>query len=182
MTTTTPAIPTRAHLDAFFERVNPRRGRLIFAIDATASREASWDLAAGLTAQMFETVAIGGLDLQLVYYRGYRECVASRWLTDARSLIAAMARVRCESGHTQIARVLDHIRKETTREKVSAAVIISDACEEEPGDLYLCATELGVPCFMFQEGSDQRVGRIYAEIARLTKGAAVRSTPVRHSA
>jgi hypothetical protein len=157
--TTVPTIPVRAHLDAFFERVNPARGRLIFAIDATASREPTWDLAAGLTGQMFEAA------------RGYRECVASRWFSDAPSLIAAMRRVRCEAGHTQIGRVLDHIRKENAKQKVAAAVLISDACEEDAGDLFRRATELGVPVFMFQEGSSKEIARIYEEIARITGGA-----------
>jgi hypothetical protein len=169
---TAPTPSTRAHLDAFFERVNPARGRLIFAIDATASREPTWDLAAGFTAQMFETTAAtGNLDVQLVYYKGYRECVASRWLSDAPSLIAAMRRVRCEAGHTQIGRVLDHVRKENAKEKVAAAVLISDACEEDAGDLFRRATEFGVPVFLFQEGSSQEVRRIYEEIARITGGA-----------
>jgi len=162
----------RKHLEAFFSKVNPVRARLVFSIDATQSRQPTWDMAAGLTAQMFETAAaIGSLDIQLLYYRGYRECVASRWLSDAPSLIAAMQRVRCESGHTQIGRVLDHIRKENAKEKIAAAIVISDACEEDAGDLFKRATELGVPVFMFQEGAAQDISRIYEEIARITGGA-----------
>ena len=87
MTNTAPAISTRAHLEEFFARVNPVRGRLIFALDATASRQPTWDTAAQLQAEMFETVAaIGGLDVQLVYFRGFKECVASRWLSDPKAL------------------------------------------------------------------------------------------------
>ena len=51
-TSAAPTVPTHAHLDEFFSRVDPVRGRLIFAIDATASRQPTWDLAAKLTAQM----------------------------------------------------------------------------------------------------------------------------------
>jgi hypothetical protein len=172
MTTTTPAISTRAHLEAFFSRVNPLRGRVILAIDATASREPTWDTAAHLQTQMFETVAaIGGLDVQLVYYRG-DECVTGRWLSDAKSLSATMRGVMCQAGYTQIGRVLSHARKENARERVNALILISDACEEEPGDLYAEARELGeLPVFLFQDGTDQRVGRIYAELAAITKGA-----------
>jgi hypothetical protein len=80
MTTThAPAVPTPAHLEKFFSRIDPVRGRLIFAVDATASRQPTWDLAAQLQAQMFATIdALGGLDVQLVYYRDLGECVASR--------------------------------------------------------------------------------------------------------
>ena len=82
MTNTAPTIPTPAHLEAFFALVNPVRGRLIFALDATASRQPTWDTAAHLQAEMFEAVtAIGGLDVQLVYFRGFKECAASRWLS-----------------------------------------------------------------------------------------------------
>src|SRR5439155_18252134 len=56
------------------------RGRLIFALDATASREPSWDRACRIQGEMFEaTAALGGLDVKLVYYRGFNECKASRW-------------------------------------------------------------------------------------------------------
>jgi hypothetical protein len=169
-----PAItPKRAHLEQFFSRIDPVRGRLIFALDATASREPTWDTAAQLTAQMFGTVAaIGELDVQLVFYRGHDECTASRWQSDARALAAAMQRVTCMAGHTQIQRVLNHARKENAKQKVNALVLISDACEEGPAELYATARELGdVPVFMFQEGGDEHIAGIYAEIARLTGGA-----------
>jgi hypothetical protein len=171
MATNISAIGDRAHLKEFLERVN-LRARVVIAVDATASREETWDLATGLTSRMFETAAAtGNLDMQVIYYRGYRECVASPWLSNAPSLIAAMRRVRCEAGHTQIGRVLDHVRKEHSREKIAALILISDACEEDAGDLFARATDLGVPAFMFQEGTSKEVSEIYQEIARLTRGA-----------
>jgi hypothetical protein len=166
-------VPTRAHLEAFFERVDPVRGRIILAIDATASRQPTWDTAAQLQGQMFETVAaLGGLDIQLVYYRGFGECTASRWLNNSASLKAAMSRVMCAAGHTQIQKVLSHARKENAREKVSALILISDACEESAKDLYDEACELGgVPVFLFQEGDNKHAAKIYGEIANITGGA-----------
>jgi hypothetical protein len=170
--TTTPAIPTRAHLESFFARVDPVRAKLIFAVDATASRQPTWDTAAHLQSQMFATTAaIGGLDVQLLHFGGER-CVASKWLSDPKALAAIMARVTCVAGHTQIQKVLAHARKENAREKVAALVLISDACEESHFTLYNEARELGgVPVFAFQEGDDERVAGIYSEIARLTGGA-----------
>ena len=165
-------VPSRAHLDRFLERVDPVRGRLIFALDATASRQPCWDQSAALTAQMFSAVAaIGGLDVQLVYYRGDSECVSSRWLSDAKTLSVTMRKVKCMAGYTQIGRVLRHARKENGREKIAALVLISDACEEDPPHLYAEARELGVPAFLFQEGDDARTERIYSELARITGGA-----------
>src|SRR5947208_2185557 len=50
------------------------RGRLIFALDATTSRQPTWDQACRIQGEMFEaTAALGGLDLQLVYFRGFNE-------------------------------------------------------------------------------------------------------------
>jgi hypothetical protein len=171
MTTNAPATVTRPHLEKFFECVSPVRGRIVLAVDATASRQPTWDLAAQLTSEMFAARAAGGLDVQVVYYRG-DECVASRWLSDLQALSAVMRRVQCVAGLTQIGRVLTHTRKEHAREKVSALVLISDACEEPKHALFGQARELGnVPVFLFQEGNDEHVADIYAEIARITGGA-----------
>jgi len=165
-------VPTRAHLEEFFSRIDPVRGRIILAIDATASRQPTWDTAAQLQAQMFETVAdLGGLDIQLAFFRGFGECTASRWMHNAASFKAVMSRILCLAGHTQIRKVLSHARKEDAREKVNALILVSDACEEAAEDLYSEARQLPVPVFMFQEGSDERVGEIYREIATITSGA-----------
>src|SRR6476646_1843958 len=108
------------------------RGRLIFALDATASREPTWDQACRIQGEMFETTAaLGGLNLQLVYYRGFNECKASRWLITASDLHRVMRSVRCEGGETQIERVLDHAIRETGKASngrgVNALVFIGDA-------------------------------------------------------
>jgi hypothetical protein len=170
--TPTPTIQVPAHLKEFLARANPTRGRLVFALDATASRQPTWDKAARLQARMFETVAaIGRLDVQLVYYRGYEECVASRWFSDSKSLASVMTRVTCAAGHTQIKKVLTHAYRENAKQKVNALILVSDACEESRYDLYAEARELDVPVFLFQEGDDQLVNEIYTEIARITHGA-----------
>jgi hypothetical protein len=172
MIVTTPAVPTRPHLETFFARVDPVRGRLIFAIDATASRQPTWDMAAQLQAEMFNAVAaIGGLDVQLVYFRGWGECVASKWLSDAKSLAGSMTGIACRAGHTQIHKVLNHVRKEHAKQPINAVVYIGDACEEKPADLYE-ATCL-VPVFLFQEGGNPQISAIFATLAKLTGGAHV---------
>jgi hypothetical protein len=57
------------------------RGRLVFALDATMSRQPTWDMACALQADMFrEAAAIGSLDIRLLYYRGFNECRASGWI------------------------------------------------------------------------------------------------------
>src|SRR5262245_6884432 len=156
MPMTAPTISTPPRLEALFARVNPVRARLIFGVDATASRQPTWDLAAQLQGEMFAAVA--AIDIQLIYYKGLGKCVASKWLPDARSLAAMMSRIHCAAGHTQIGRVLRHAHQENRRNKINALVVISDACEEVPADLYAEARELSaVPVFLFQEGADERV-------------------------
>jgi hypothetical protein len=137
---------------ALLEKIRRNRGRLIFALDATASRENMWDLACSLQSKMFEeTARVGGLEVQLVWYRGHGECSHTSWTSDAYELAARMRKIRCEAGQTNIKRVLEHIRSEHQREKVAAAVLVSDACEEIPAELYDAAVGLP-PIFMFQEG------------------------------
>ena len=86
-------------LAALREKMQGSRSRLIFALDATASREETWDLAASLQNQMFEEAAkIGGLDVQLVYYRGHDEVKASAWLPDAHKLVQRMGTIKCQAG------------------------------------------------------------------------------------
>src|SRR5437868_8610573 len=177
------ATDTRAEIDAFLSRVKElapttqsgRRGRLIFALDATMSRQPTWDTACRLQADMFrETAAIGGLDVQLVYYRGLGECRASGWVSNGERLAQLMSRIDCRGGHTQIGKILAHARQETERARVQAVVFIGDAMEETLDTLAAAAGELGlrgVPVFLFQEGGDPIAEQAFREIARLTRGA-----------
>ena len=152
-----------------------KRGRLVFALDATMSRQPTWDEACRLQADMFgEAAAIGGLDVQLVYYRGLAECRASRWVSDARMLGGLMEKIDCRGGHTQIGRVLRHAQRESETNKVQALVFVGDAMEEAIDDLCAAAGQLGllgVPAFMFQEGHDPIAEQAFREIARLSRGA-----------
>ncbi|MEZ5924531.1 MAG: VWA domain-containing protein [Hyphomicrobiaceae bacterium] len=171
---------TSAEIADFVARVKAmpaqgRRGRLIFAMDATMSRQPTWDMALALQAGMFEAVAsAGGLEVQLVYFRGAGECKASKWTRHAETLARLMSGVACRGGYTQIGRVLKHVARETAREKVDACVYVGDAVEEpidtlagEAGPLAL----LGVPLFLFQEGTDAVARAAFEELARLTGGA-----------
>ncbi|WP_181701900.1 VWA domain-containing protein [Chthonobacter albigriseus] len=155
-----------------------RRGRLVFALDATLSRQPTWDRAQHLQAEMFEEAArIGTLNVQLVYFRGFGECRASRFVADTRSLARLMAGIDCRGGRTQIERVLRHALATTREERVDALVYVGDAMEERADDLCAAAGELaihGTRLFLFQEGEDPAVSRTFAEMARLSGGAHVR--------
>jgi hypothetical protein len=184
-----PAPSSRGDIEAFLGQVRAldpavkagERGRLLFALDATMSRQPTWDQACQLQAEMFrEAASVGGLDLQLVYYRGVGECRASGWVADPKRFGKLMSRIDCRAGSTQIARVLAHARTENDRLKVGALVFIGDAVEENIDQLCQGAGELGlrgVPAFMFQEGNDPSCEHAFRDIARLSRGAYCRFAP-----
>jgi len=177
------AIEPSGDVNAFLQQVasTPRlgpagnRGRLIFAMDATASREPTWDQAARIQSAMFaDTRALGGIEVQLCFYRGFQEFDASGWLGDSDQLLRQMNRVFCAAGLTQIERVLRHAVEEAERGRVAALVFVGDCMEEDPERLEDLAGRLGllhVPAFLFQEGRDPTAERSFKEIARLSGGA-----------
>ena len=188
MSDKSPTAPSSTEIDAFLTKMQGLTaktttigGRLIFALDATASRQPAWDTACELQAEMFREVAtIGGLSVQLVYYRGLAECRSSRWVSQPEHLSGLMERIICRMGHTQIGKVLSHARRESELLKVQALVFVGDAMEENPDNLAHDAAALGkigVPAFMFQEGTDRKVEAVFREIAQLTKGAYCRFDP-----
>jgi len=151
------------------------RAKLIFALDATMSRQATWDMAQELQGKMFDAAAkIGGLDVQLVYFRGRDECRASRFVSGGQGLAELMSRIHVHGGLTQIRKVLRHVGAEARRERVGALVYVGDAMEEAIDPVIAVAGEIaliGVKAFMFQEGDDVATRRAYKEIARVTGGA-----------
>ncbi len=162
--------------------VDPSRaGRLVFALDATMSRQPTWDRAVLIQAAMFDAVdQTGGLSVQLVYFRGHDECRASKWVINAAALRKLMVGIDCRGGQTQIGKVLAHTLRETEARKVQAMVYIGDAMEEDVDQLCRQAGELGllgVRGFFFQEGQDPLAEQAFREMARLTGGAWFRLGP-----
>ncbi len=164
-----------AKMKTLARATNVGRGRLIFAMDATMSRAPTWDMALKLQGDMFRAVKeVGGLDVQLVYFRGTGECRASKWVSDPDALARLMTSVACHGGLTQIGKVLSHALVESGTRKVNALVYVGDCMEENVDRLCASAGELallGVPVFLFQEGDDANAESAFREIARLTKGA-----------
>lgn len=168
-------------IDQFIEQVKSlpsatsSKGRMIFALDATASREATWDQACHLQSELFlATRELGGLSIQLCYYRGFGEFHATDWVTDTRQLLNKMNRVTCLGGHTQIRKVLTQARKETRIQPVTAVVMIVDCCEESIDDLCQQAGELGMlrtPVFIFHEGGDAHAEAVFRQLSKLSGGA-----------
>jgi hypothetical protein len=169
-------------IQAFISKVNNApmitgadKGRLIFAMDATASREHCWDMASHQHAAMFtEADKISALSVQLCYYRGFGEFKALPWMRGANEIKQALLSVNCLGGKTQIAKVLSHALSETRADKVNALVFIGDCVEENSGSLAALAGQLGIlnlPLFIFQEGNNPGVGTIFSQLATLSGGA-----------
>jgi hypothetical protein len=167
--------PAKSPTTAAPAQVGPGRGRLVFALDATMSREPTWDLAQQVQGQMFGVAAsLGGLDIQLVYFRGFNECRASTFMRDGAGLGAAMAKISVMSGQTQIGRVLRHIRAESRERPLGAFVYVGDCMEENADELGRLAGELGllgVKGFFFHEGGERKAAACFRDLARLTGGA-----------
>ncbi|MCW9040419.1 MAG: VWA domain-containing protein [Rhodospirillales bacterium] len=174
---------TATSVDDFLQKVattpvtkpSGRQGRLLFALDATASREPTWDRAAHIQAEMFQAAAeLGGLEMQVAYFRGFGEFQATRWVSDSKPLLRAMTGVLCMAGETQIGKVLKHAINENAKGKVDAVVFVGDAMEEDVDRLGRLAGELGllgVPVFVFQEGADDIAEFAFGQIAKLSGGA-----------
>ena len=175
-----PKLSSAAQVAEFLRQVdltphNQSQGRLVFALDATASRQSSWDQACHLQAEMFrETARLGGLAIQLVWYRGLGEFKASRWVIHSTDLLKAMSGVWCQGGLTQIERVLRHTLAETRQQPVTALVFVGDCVEENVDTLYSLAGELGllnVPIFIFHEGREAGAAKAFRRITQLSRGA-----------
>jgi hypothetical protein len=179
------SLPTRSDsgaIDQFIRQVRtlPQRsgrepGRVIFALDATASREPTWDQASHLQSELFLSASsLGGLSIQLCYFRGYREFKATRFVEQTDQLVQLMNGVGCLGGMTQIERLLEHALVETRVRPVKAVIFIGDCCEEPVDPLCHAAGELGMlrtPVFMFQEGDDPHARRVFEQISKLSGGA-----------
>jgi hypothetical protein len=179
-----PSKPGSAAVAAFLDKVaampavtpaSGRPGRLLFAIDATASRQPTWDRACQLQGEMFRAVKdIGGLAVSLAYYRGFQEFAATPFVTSAEDLARRMTGVACLGGQTQILRTLKHALAETQKERVNAMVFIGDALEEDVDPVCHVAGELGLrgtPVFVFQEGHNPIAANAFAQVAKLSGGA-----------
>jgi len=150
-------------------------GRLLFAIDATASRQATWDQACHIQCEMFEETAnLGTLSMQVAFFRGFGEFKATPWTSKSTALSGPMSRVRCLGGHTQIEKVLKHAIKTNEKTKINAVIYVGDCMEEDPDQLCHLAGQLGLmntPVFIFQEGYEPRAEACFRQIAKLTSGA-----------
>jgi len=177
-----PAVSSNRDVQAFLSKVAAmpktqpgQEARLLFALDATASRQATWDVASQLQTEMFlSTQSLGGLNVQLCYFRGFGEFFHSDWQSNADDLLRIMSGIHCQAGATQLRRLLAHALGENERHKLKAVVFIGDAMEENLDELAQQAGKLGllnIPLFIFQERGDPVARQAFMEMCRLSGGA-----------
>jgi hypothetical protein len=148
--------------------------RIMYGVDATASREHVWPVAREAQSRMFLEAGNQNinLNLQLVYYGG-ATCRFSRWKSRGEDLARLMATVECVAGMTQIRRVLEHTLREHEQAPISALTFIGDAMEEELDMLAGLADKLGaagVPVHFFLEGNDPVARNAFRLLALRTGG------------
>ena len=158
------------------QQVGTGNGRLLFALDATASRQATWNTACRLQADMFRRAG-AGLSVSLCYFRGADEFKATGWVTTGESLVRPMMKLEVQTGFTQIRRVLYHALRQHAEKPIAAVTYVGDACEENVDELAGLASELGalrLPVFMFLEGEpggENEIEKVFRLIAQRSGGA-----------
>jgi len=160
-------------VDEFLASKGVTTGRIAFVLDATASRQPTWDMSQGLMGDMIREA--GQLEMKLIFFRGGNEgpkqCKTSDWISDPTRFARLMGKVECLSGYTQIARALAQAKRE---ENVGAIILIGDQAEPVEDNLDrlgLEARDLKAPVFAFQEGFDRATEKAFRQIAELSKGA-----------
>lgn len=153
------------------------RHRLLFSMDATASREASWNVAKEITDAMFKAVP-GILDVALAYHGGGRLQELTPFSPNAKVFLDKLHTVQCKAGTTALNDILD---KATDISQLKALIYIGDCFEENPALAVELAQQLklkGIRCFMFHDTSSGSQGydvatahEVFGQIAQITGGA-----------
>jgi len=151
------------------------RPRLVFAVDATESREATWRAAKQLTDVLLAALP-GELDVALAVHGGNRLHTFTKFTSDAGALRNRAASVRCEMGYT---RLLDILARVLETEGVSVVCYVGDAYEESARRGYKLAESLkarGIRLIVLFDGAgwsdlDSHAAKVLAEMARRTGGA-----------
>lgn len=156
---------------------NESRPRLLFTMDATASREASWNVAKEITGAMFEAVP-GALDVALAYHGGGRLQEITPFSPESKAFLDKVHMVRCTAGKTALNQILAQATQIT---RLKALIYVGDCFEDSPTDAVELAGQLklrGVRCFLFHDASSKTLGydvetarTVFASIAKITGGA-----------
>src|ERR1700733_3610098 len=120
------ALPALSHAEPPGETGAPGRPRLIFAVDATASREPAWTAARKVTDALVKALP-GELDVALAGHGGSRVHTFTAFTNSAATLRDRAAGVACEAGMTRLLPILSTSLRQPG---VRVVVYIGDVFEE----------------------------------------------------
>lgn len=157
------------------------RPRLVFAIDATASREPAWQAAKATTDALFHALP-GQLDIALAVHSGSRLTAFTDFASDPAPLRQAASLLQCEAGITRLLDILERTRDASAK----VLIYIGDVFEEDLQRAEHLATSLrlrGTRVIIFHDRAQAPSLDVSAEafhmIARITQGAVL---PFDHTA
>src|SRR5271165_2696119 len=178
-TAVTAAASTAAALLSAQERVEPptetaapSRPRLVFAVDATASREPAWAAARRVTDALVKALP-GELDVALAVHGGSRVHTFTAFTNDARTLRDRAAGVSCQAGMTRLLPILATTLKQ---QSVRVVIYIGDVFEESlphGRDLADSLGARGTKLIVLHDTSDngaRRDAEIFWDLAKRTGG------------
>jgi len=155
---TAPAAPTA------------RRPRLVFAVDATASREATWRSAQKITARMFGVIP-DALDVALAVHGGDDVHTFTEFSADVDVFRKQAAAVRCETGTTRLCEIM---ARTLDAGGVRVMSYIGDAFEEDADEVLELADRFrlrGIQAVMLSDDADPEALAVFRQIAERTGGA-----------
>ncbi len=126
VTAASAALPTLTHAEPPADTAAPLRPRLIFAVDATASREPAWTAARQVTDVLVKALP-GALDVALAVHGGSRVHTFTAFTSDANTLRDRAAGVSCVAGTTRLLPILSASLKHPS---VRVVIYIGDVFEE----------------------------------------------------
>jgi hypothetical protein len=127
VTSAAAALPAAfAHAEPPAESAPPTRPRLVFAVDATASREPAWAAARQVTDALVKALP-GELDVALAVHGGTRVHTFTAFTSDAATLRDRAAGVVCQAGMTRMLPILSASLKQ---QSVRVVIYIGDVFEE----------------------------------------------------
>ena len=153
----------------------PTRPRLVFAFDATASREPAWATARRVTDALFKALP-GELDVALAVHGGSRLHTFTAFTTNANTLRDRAAGIVCEAGHTRLLAILSESLK---RPGVRVITYVGDVFEESLSRGRRLADTMGqhgIRLIVLHDTADRdarRDAEIFLDLARRTGGCVI---------
>ena len=150
----------------------PTRPRLVFGVDATASREPAWDTARKVTDALFRALP-GELDVALAVHGGSRLHTFTAFTANAATLRDRAAAITCCEGAT---RLLPILSRALSAQGVRVVVYIGDVFEESPTRARQHADAMGargIRLIVLHDIADwqaRRDAEFFADLARRTGG------------